>query len=243
MEAHKQTYDFIQDECNLTITTRVPSQTSAKDVKVSVQADRLVVSVAGHARQPNLIDGELFYDVDPESLEWQLTGSGNARALVLTLEKAEPCDWDEGLFRRDTVDEAPQPDVARDWMPAAAPGAGSAPAPAARPAAAPAPAIPASSPSGRARINVMDYTRFDRLELSDDDEQDENAGSRRDRPPLALGGEAGRIWSELMSGEKKLLTKDGVVAAVKPAAAVDEFCPRVSDEARRGVVRRHGNVD
>ena len=213
----RQAYEFSQDECNLTIATPVPAHTSAKDVSIAIRADRLVVSVVGHARQPSVLDGVLFFDVDPDSLDWELTGSGDGRALVLTLEKAEPIDWDEGLFRRDTACEAPQPDLARDWRPTAPSSAqppAAAPAPAA--AAAPVPATEASSsPSVRARSRAAtDYSRFDRLELSDD-EDDPRRGQ-----PLALAGDAERIWSELMSGEKKLLTRDGVVAAAAAPAGV-----------------------
>lgn len=218
----RQTYDFQQDECNLTITTPVPAQVSAKDVEITIQADRLVVSVLGHARQPSVLNGVLFYDVDPESLEWELSGSGDARVLVLTLAKAEPIDWDDGLFRCDTVCKAPPSDLARDWMPMAAPSVEPSAEPSAEPprarASAQAPSLRASSSlSERTRSKVTDYKRFDQLELSDDDD-----ASRRDRP-LVFASDAGRIWSELMSGEKKLLTKNGVVTAAAPAAVANGF--------------------
>ena len=107
--------------------------------------------------------------------------------------------------------------------PSPAPAGVSAPAPTATPV----PAV-GSSASAVARSKVTDYTRFERLELSDDED-----GSRRD-PPVDLGGGAERIWSELMSGEKKLLTKDGVVSVGAPAVAAVNV---------PGEIKRYGDVD
>jgi hypothetical protein len=182
------TYDFTQDESNLTINVPVPAQASAKDVTITVGAERLAVSVRGHVRQPNVLEGVLYYDVTPESLAWELTGAGDARMLVVTLEKAEPVSWDEGLLRVQSACEAPPPVITRSsWSPlnavasAATSAAARTPSPAAAAAAA-APTRSKASPPASACSRVTDYTRFDRLELSDE----EDDSGRDAAAPLAL---------------------------------------------------------
>ena len=117
-------FTYEQDESTgISVRVAVPPATSKADVAVLVLADRLSVSVKGHALQPHVLDGTLFYDADPDSTAWALEGSGDARALVIEFAKAEPVDWDEGLFRVATADTEPPPTIPRDrsWTPADVP--------------------------------------------------------------------------------------------------------------------------
>jgi len=229
------------DSTDMSVSVPVPPPTAKPDVSVSARTDRLTVSVAGHARQPHVLDGVLSYDVDPGSLSWMLEGSGASRSLVITLEKAEPVDWSEGLFRAQAAETAsPTPDVPCELPSLAAPMAVAAattvaqpasaasaaaqplavaePPAAAQPAAArgaePRRAAAASSASGQAPVAAeppraakpLSYEKWDALVLSDDE------GEEPARRTGALGGESdAEIWSDLMSGKKKLLTKDGIV--------------------------------
>ena len=84
-------FTYEQDDATgISIRVAVPPATSKADVAVTALADRLRVSVTGHLG----LDGELYYDVDPDATSWALEGSGDARELVIELTKAEPVDWD-----------------------------------------------------------------------------------------------------------------------------------------------------
>lgn len=195
---------------SMTVSIPVPPSTAKQDVSITLRADRLRVSIAGHARQPNVLDGILTYDVDASTFSWELTGSGDARQLLIELDKAEPIEW-EGLFRDHSVDMAPPPDVPRNLL---APQATMA----AQPAAAAQPALSKSTtpPPGTASVNTrtvvaaeplratkpLSYKKWDSLVVSDDEEEDVKPS------PGALGD--GEIWNDLMSGKKRLLTKDGI---------------------------------
>ena len=106
-------YRFAQQgEREFSVSVPVPRTTRVRDVRISVRPDRLTVSVAGHARQPSVLDGELSYDVDADSLTWNI--EADASELVLSLEKAEPVDWsEEGLFRATSVPPQPREDARR----------------------------------------------------------------------------------------------------------------------------------
>lgn len=77
----------VENQPEFTVTIKVPAETKKTDVKVKFQKESLRVSVAGHDRQPYIIDGDLFERVDPDACSWVLDGSGDGRKLVLDLEK------------------------------------------------------------------------------------------------------------------------------------------------------------
>jgi len=194
-------FTFEQDESMfISIRVPVPQGTSKGDVSVSVATDRLRVSVKGHARQPHVLEGALYYDVDPDATSWALEGP----LLVIELEKAEPVDWDEGLFRVATAEPEPPPTITR-----ALSSALSAAPPASEAVGAPA----APTPSGAATAGSLTHGQSSGPTLSDDKDEGESARAAA----AALGGEGvsadSDIWAELMSGKKRLLTKDGVVSA------------------------------
>lgn len=88
-----------QDEAEMTVSIRVPSGTTGRDVSVKVARDTLLVSVVGHALQPHVINGRLLHPVDPSAAGWHLEGSGDQRLLVLDIEKASAgVDWSKGLL-------------------------------------------------------------------------------------------------------------------------------------------------
>ena len=281
-------FTFEQSAASLELTVRVavPPHTQAKgSVTVSATAERLRVSVAGHSRQPNVLDGELFYDVDPDSLSWALEGSGESRRLVISLEKAEPISWSDGLFRYQTAAEAPPPEPPRapPAAPRAPPAASQsarvdyskwdrldassddeesateaslevdggieaedpsalcmAPVAAAMPsaslaaAAAAAPVAAAPAPVAR-RTGSMDYTKWDNLDASDDEDD-----ARKRDEPNTIGGVSAEIWDQLISGKKKLLTKDGIVGGQEVARALKAA---TSDQQRSLGVKDFGEVD
>ena len=43
----------------LTVKIAVPAETKQRDVQVRIEARRVRVAVAGHARQPTVVDGPL----------------------------------------------------------------------------------------------------------------------------------------------------------------------------------------
>ena len=217
------------DSTELTVYVPVPASTERKDVSITATAERLRVSVAGHPRQPAVFSGQLYYDIDPDTLTWELKGTGEDRKLAISLDKAEPINWDEGLLRQHIAPEAPPPDLPRDLSKVKT---ASAPAAAASltsvPASQPAPKPPASTsttpPSEKAAASTpaqkpatstatvprskkpVDYSKWDSLDVSDDDED------FKKEPTFAGRGQSAEIWNDLMSGKKKLLTKQGIAS-------------------------------
>lgn len=222
-------YTFAQEAAarDMSVTVPVPPSTSKLDVAVTLRADRLRVSVVGHPRQPHVLDGELCYDVDPDCLSWALERAGGATELVIALEKAEPVDWGEGLFRVQLAAPRPEPELKRGDVPASASAAARSvadgvalqPATPAAPAPAPAASVtpscrdcakapaPAPAPAASGTPSRLDYAKWDAIGVSDDDD-DSSDGKR---PPLPLDSAASEIWADLMAGKKSLLTRDGVV--------------------------------
>jgi len=236
---------------DMSVFVPVPSCTLGADISVVATAERLRVSVVGHHKQPTVLDGELSYDIDADLLSWALEGSGSNRRLVISLEKAEPVDWAEGLFRQHMAAEAPPPEPPRARAEAAAavpaavapgaaavapqaslatlpeelaarvPSTASDAAPGASLTAAataasaltsaptPAPPTARAAPAPAASVarcrKGFDYSRWDNLDVSSDDED------TRAREPSSIGDGSPEIWDDLMSGKKRLLTKDGIV--------------------------------
>ena len=128
-------FTFEQTDASLELTVRVavPPSTQREDVAVRATAEHLRVSIARHGGPAAVLDGEFFYDVDFETLDWALMGEGANRRLVISLDKAEPVDWSEGLLRHQTAPEAPPPELPRNLSAAAAPAAAPAPPAAALP--------------------------------------------------------------------------------------------------------------
>lgn len=94
-------YTFVQtaDAPEMTVSIAVPAVTRRGDVSVRLTRDTLVVTVAGHALQPSVIDGRFLHPVDHESSDWHLEGSGEGRVLILDCEKVSPgLDWSQGLL-------------------------------------------------------------------------------------------------------------------------------------------------
>ena len=79
------------------VSIPVPAATRGADVKVRVTRESVRVVVAGHALQP-VLEGAFVRAVDAGGCGWHLEGQGEARLLVLDLEKAEERWWD-GLLR------------------------------------------------------------------------------------------------------------------------------------------------
>jgi len=93
------TFSQTQDNAEMTVTIKVPAATRSSDVRVKVTRETLLVSVAGHALQPHVIDGKLLHAVDASAADWHLEGQGESRELVLDLEKASGgLDWSRGLL-------------------------------------------------------------------------------------------------------------------------------------------------
>ena len=185
-------FSYEQDESSteLSIRVAVPPGTSKADVTVNVLAGSLCVSVSGH----RVLDGTLYYDVDADSTSWALEGSGDTRALIIELTKAEPVDWDDGLFRVATADDEPLPELRRDH------------------------ALPSAAP----------------LEKLGEESKREDAPKQTD------------IWAELMSGKKRLLTKEGVVVgadAVRAALGLDLTDGEGGGETREPSRREPGYTD
>eukprot|EP00966_Prymnesium_polylepis_P045417 1051783-Prymnesium_polylepis.1 len=135
--------------------------------------------------------------------------------LVLELEKAEPVGWDEGLFRTATADTEPLPTIMRDvpWTPARAASSPSAETPAtaghATPALSPPSATTAQPLSFKAALDKKYANALDKLKREGDSKPEPSGGAHE-------------IWSDLMSGQKRLLTSERVFAgadAVKAALA------------------------
>ena len=138
----------------------------------------------------------MYYDVNPESTSWALEGSGDARVLVVDLERAEAVDWDEGLFRVATADDTePMPTIARNlqWTPAKA-------------ASVETPATEAHAASPEAASPSATATEAWCYKKALDDKYkavmailacDKDDSKRED---------AQGIWADLMSGKKRLLT-------------------------------------
>ena len=214
-------FSYEQDAETTAVSVRVavPPATTRADVAVTLLADRLSVSVKGHSRQPHVLDDTLYYDVDPDSMSWALEGSGNSRALLIELEKAEPVDWDEGLFRVESADTEPLPTIQRDLSrpPAKTVSAGT---PVSGAHAAPSGAAPPPSAAAEAlRFNKAFDERYekalDKLRLLVE-EKSKREGAQKQT--------AEEIWADLMSGKKRLMTKDGVfegAEAVKAALGID----------------------
>ena len=206
-------FTYEQDgSTGISIRVAVPPATSKADVAVTALADRLRVSVNGHSG----LDGELYYDVDPDETSWAIEGSGDARELVIELTKAEPVDWDEGLFRVATADSEPPPDLSRASIAKAA----SAETPAsAEVAAGAAPASAATAEASGPSRSAFDDKHKKALEkLAHQSKEDSSKGEGVHIQT------AQEIWADLMSGEKRLLTKDGIIEgadAIKAALGID----------------------
>jgi len=91
-------FDHTSDSCEMTVRVGVPPATAARDVKCRLTRETIVVSVAGHMLQPTVIDGKLQHPIDAEACDWHLEGTGDARQLVIDLEKCSGgIDWQDLL--------------------------------------------------------------------------------------------------------------------------------------------------
>ena len=97
--AAAEPYAFEQSGTHeLTLTVPVPARTRPRDVRVTIKAESLHVTVAGHPAHP-LVDGKLEHAVDPSGSTWHLEGEFESRALVIQLEKAVARPWAALLVR------------------------------------------------------------------------------------------------------------------------------------------------
>ena len=80
-----------------------------------------------------------------------------------------------------------------------------------------------------------DYSKWDHLDVSDD----EDDATKRDEPNT-IGGVSTEIWDQLISGKKKLLTKDGIVGGQEVAPAPKAA---TSDQQRSLGIEHYGDVD
>ena len=78
-------------ECTATLS--VPAETKTSDVTVVIKRDFISVKVRGHSKQPHVIYGCLYGNVEADACAWTLEGAGDSRALVVNLEKEtdHPC--------------------------------------------------------------------------------------------------------------------------------------------------------
>jgi len=89
-------FEHTADHTEMTVKVRVPPATAAKDVKCHFTRDTIRVCVAGHALQPAVIDGKLQHPIDADACDWHLEGKGDARELVIDLEKRSGgLDWQD----------------------------------------------------------------------------------------------------------------------------------------------------
>ena len=93
-------FEHSPSQPEMTVKIAVPAETKSGHVQVKITREAILVAVAGHELQPAVIEGKLQRAVDPGSCEWHLEGTGEARMLVLDLEKASGgLDWDDLLVR------------------------------------------------------------------------------------------------------------------------------------------------
>ena len=100
---HMKPYTFhcAPDECEMSVTIKVPPETKTTDCLVEIKRDSLKVCVKGHALQPSVIDGKLLYQIDPTMSQWHLEGSGDKRVMILDLENTHAgVDWSKGYVSR-----------------------------------------------------------------------------------------------------------------------------------------------
>lgn len=192
-------FSYDQDgSTGISVRVAVPPATSKADVAVTVLADRLRASVGGHS----YLDGELYYDVDPDSTSWVLEGADDARELVIELTKAEPVDWDEGLFRVAAADREPLPDISRIPAKTASVVTVVGKASTAAEGGAPSSVATAETSDSKTAFDMKYKKALEKLaQLTDDRSKVEGAHIQT----------AQEIWTDLMAGEKRLLTKDGII--------------------------------
>ena len=93
------TFDQALDSSEITVTIKVPPSTTGKHVNVKCTRDKLIVTVAGHALQPHVINGRFLHPVDQEACDWHFDGSGSARVLVIDLfKRSSGLDWSKGML-------------------------------------------------------------------------------------------------------------------------------------------------
>ena len=102
-EAPQESDDYVWSQETGEVEVRVPVAGTArpKDVKVAFKRSHLVVQVplrekadgdAAAAAGP-VVDVALFADVDTDCCSWYLEGAGDARELIVSLEKADAKRW------------------------------------------------------------------------------------------------------------------------------------------------------
>ncbi|KAG8459061.1 hypothetical protein KFE25_002468 [Diacronema lutheri] len=88
-------YSWTQTKSEVEIRVPLPSGAKARDCKVKFGGTSLSVAVAGAAA---VLDSASLHDkVRPDECTWSVSGDGDERALIVTLEKASEGTWRELL--------------------------------------------------------------------------------------------------------------------------------------------------
>lgn len=89
-------YSWSQTKGELEVHIPIPAGCKAKDCKVKFTTGALSVAVVG--AEPALANAPLHAKVRPDECSWSISGDGEARVLVVTLEKAVNATWHDLLL-------------------------------------------------------------------------------------------------------------------------------------------------
>jgi hypothetical protein len=90
-------YSWSQTKSDLEVHFPIPAVCKAKDCKVKFTTSALSVAIAG--AEPTLVGAALHAKVRPDECSWSISGEGESRVLVVTLEKAVEATWHDLMIQ------------------------------------------------------------------------------------------------------------------------------------------------